>query len=436
MDKTLYNTLYDEILKMPVIDTHEHLIWEEDDRINENRDVLCEYIQHYFINDLISCGMPRKDLEWVMHSREDILKRWDKVEPYWEICRYTGYGQILDITAKGVYGIDGVNRGTIAALNDAFLAAKKPGHYQRVLKDLCHIEVSILDNAMIRPQSDSPFFKYVFQPRGFIRPSPFDGPGTQPNMLAYLDETFSIKVKTIDDWQEACERELDKTLARYGVQICKCILAYNRSIRFEKVEYAVAKNLFADVLKKTQYRDKENQGNAMDFPIPLQDYMMHHVLGLMNKRGLVFQFHVGYQAGNGNTMANCHPALLNNLFLEYPDVHFDLFHIGYPFQNVVCALTKMFPNVTVDMCWAHMISPAACIAALDDFLDAIPYNKISAFGGDYNFVDAVYGHLQQAKKDVAIALTRKVERGVFDEGKAVEIAHALLYDNPKRIFRL
>ena len=48
----------------------------------------------------------------------------------------------------------------------------------------------------------------------------------------------------------------------------------------------------------------------------------------------------------------------------------------------------------------------------------------------------MYGHLQQAKKDVAIALTRKVERGVFDEGKAVEIAHALLYDNPKRIFRL
>jgi hypothetical protein len=96
----------------------------------------------------------------------------------------------------------------------------------------------------------------------------------------------------------------------------------------------------------------------------------------------------------------------------------------------------MFPNVTVDMCWAHIISPSASICALHDFLDAIPYNKISAFGGDYLFVDGVYGHLEIARRNVARVLAEKAENGIFGEDKALEIARALFYDNPKRIFKL
>ena len=44
------------------------------------------------------------------------------------------------------------------------------------------------------------------------------------------------------------------------------------------------------------------------------------------------------------------------------------------------------------MCWAHMISPTASINALIEYLDSVPTNKNSAFGGDYRFVDGVYGH--------------------------------------------
>jgi hypothetical protein len=83
-------------------------------------------------------------------------------------------------------------------------------------------------------------------------------------------------------------------------------------------------------------------------------------------------------------------------------VNFDLFHISYPFQGTASALCKNFPNVFIDMCWAHIISPSASMQALDDFLDAVPYNKISAFGGDYLLVDGVYGHLYMARQNVAV----------------------------------
>jgi hypothetical protein len=75
-------------------------------------------------------------------------------------------------------------------------------------------------------------------------------------------------------------------------------------------------------------------------------------------------------------------------------------------------------------------------AALDDFLDAVPYNKISAFGGDFCLADGVYGHLLIARENVAKVLAKKVCDGVFDIAEAKHIASRLFYDNPKALFRL
>jgi uncharacterized protein len=270
----------------------------------------------------------------------------------------------------------------------------------------------------------------VWQPQNFINPLPPEG----HEILDYIYKHYSIRVRNLDDWLEALEKELDYMLATYQVRILKSAIAYSRSLRFEKVDYTVARGLFAKSLGKWSIDGQ--QGQTPEFPRELQDFMMHYVLSLANKRNLTFQFHTGLQEGNGNVLTNSDPALMINLFMEYPDVNFDLFHISYPYQGVASALCKNFANVTLDMCWAHIISPHASIQALHDFLDAVPYNKISAFGGDYLFVDGVYGHLQLARENVSRVLAEKVELGIFSQDKAVEIGKALLYDNPKRIFKL
>jgi predicted TIM-barrel fold metal-dependent hydrolase len=164
--------------------------------------------------------------------------------------------------------------------------------------------------------------------------------------------------------------------------------------------------------------------------------MMHHILKIADSKGLVIQFHTGLLEGNGNYINNSDPSLLNNLFFKYPNTTFDIFHIGYPYQTKLAALGKMFPNVFIDMCWAHIISPFASRQALSDYLDTVPYTKISAFGGDYLFVDGVYGHLQLAKENVSRVLSEKVSEGVFDIDRALLIARNLFYDNPLRIFRI
>ena len=65
-----------------------------------------------------------------------------------------------------------------------------------------------------------------------------------------------------------------------------------------------------------------------------------------------------------------------------------------------------------------------------EWIDSVPLSKISAFGGDYSFVDAVYGHQQLARENVSQALAVKVDEGLFDVDRACEIARLWFYDNP------
>lgn len=81
------------------------------------------------------------------------------------------------------------------------------------------------------------------------------------------------------------------------------------------------------------------------------------------------------------------PLHLVNLLLEYREARFDLFHAGYPYQGEVAALGKNFPNVYVDLCWLHVISPWVARQTLHEWIETVPANKILGFGGDYLFVE-------------------------------------------------
>ena len=141
-------------------------------------------------------------------------------------------------------------------------------------------------------------------------------------------------------------------------------------------------------------------------------------------------------AASLNTLANSHPGGLNNLLLKYPDIRFDLFHIGWPYSRVAIALVKMFPNATLDFCWAHILSPAAAQDTLREALLTVPTHKIFAFGGDYCFADGVAGHLSLAKDHLARVLADLVDEGVLTARKAIDVAGQLLYDNAREFYRL
>jgi predicted TIM-barrel fold metal-dependent hydrolase len=233
---------------------------------------------------------------------------------------------------------------------------------------------------------------------------------------------------------EVTRRYIDRLCKKDSPLVClKLGAAYVRSLRFDKVTRAEAEQDFLELFKDNQlpnWRPGTKVGEAF------QNYMMHQVCRLADERGLTLQVHTGIQEGSGNFVVNSNPTLLTNLCLEYENVKFDLFHMGYPYVMEAGNMAKNFRNVFIDMCWGHIISPEAARRALVEWLDAVPANKISAFGGDYCFVEGVYGHQYLARRNVASSLAQKVGDGTLDMETALKISDWLFVENPKRLFGL
>jgi hypothetical protein len=415
--------LLDYLKGLEIIDTHEHLTPREEQR--SPGDVLSEYLTHYFSVDLVNAGLPPGDLERLRGGGLDIREKWKLVEPYWELCRYTGYGQCLDRSVRGVYGIGRIDGHTIETLNQKFTTLFTSGaHYQKVLKDLSKIRISLLDMGSAL-DFDKEYFISVNNIGGLVRP-------LSGEELVTLENRSGLSISSFDQYLEACEAWLLGFARRTGSPVLKCALAYNRSLAFERAGKAEAERGFNEFFGPDWAFDKAS--------LPLrpsrafENYVMRHILGIAQRENLVLQIHTGLQEGTGNRLGNSNPVLLSGLFLDYPKLRFDLFHIGYPYQKELGALCKMFPNVSVDMCWAHIISPEACVDSLSEWLELFPYNKICGFGGDYCLVDGVFGHQEIARENIARALSLKMEKGLFGLAEARKIGKALLYDNPARIF--
>jgi uncharacterized protein len=425
-DKTYYETyerLYEYISGLQIIDTHEHLPAYENER-NKNTDVLREYLIHYMNSDLLSSGMGRENLNKVRDITKPVEERWKIMKPFWECTKHTGYARILTKSVKGLYGMDGINNNTIVELNEKFKATLDSNQYDYVLKKKSKIARSIL--VTVKPHYDKEYFFQSAIIDYLINPSSRDD-------IIYLQEESDIGIKNFTDWLEAVKKVLIKTIKNGAVSF-KVGLAYLRSLKFERTTYHEAENDFNKIFNYFRYPIWEKPPIALGKHF--QNYLMHYFLSVISEYNMIVQFHTGLQEGSGNYITDSDPSLLINLFLEYPEVNFDIFHIGYPYQHVTGTLCKNFPNVYVDMCFAHMISPVASINALDEWINCIPINKISAFGGDYGFIDGVYGHQLVTRENIAKVLSKKILEGILGFDDACEISKKFLFDNPYRIFKL
>jgi predicted TIM-barrel fold metal-dependent hydrolase len=386
---------------------------------------------------LISAGLKISEYNKIINDRLPIIEKWKIVEPFWLASENTGYGRVLQICAKDLYGIETIEASTIEALNEKFIDSLKPGHFKKVLRDKSKIKTSLLNvNTFKRQYSitekkwsiycDKNFFNPVYWINVFIYPSLWE-------QIEDIEQQSGEKITSFKKWLEVTEYMIDKAYS-LGAVALKNPLAYVRTLKYERVSRDTAENEFNEIFKTKHYPDF--QGRPISVKKNFQDYMFHFILDIANKKKLIMQIHTGIQEGNGNLLNNSRPELLSNLFLEYPNVIFDIFHIGYPFQNELTVLAKNYHNVFIDMCWSHVVSPNASVNALVEWVDTVPLNKIFAFGGDYIFIDGVYGHQYIARQNVAKALSIVVEQGIMTIEKAMEVSEMLFYSNPLRIFKL
>jgi len=417
----LEEELFEYVEGLQIIDTHEHLPGREEKRERET-DFLKEYLEHYLSSDLVSAGLGRDQLEVARDDTVPLEERWELVQPYWDFSRHTGYARALDLSVDGLYGIEEINGDTFPAVEEKFQQSLNREDHFNFVFERAGIDLALLDEDL---DCDRQLFRSVYRIDPWLFPTSF-------GELQARGKEVGLRIHSLRDWKEACERKLDKVLQKGAVGL-KCGVAYSRSLRFERSREGEAAEEFEILFEDEHlpaWRPPAHPGKRF------QDHMMHHILTLAEERELPLQVHTGIQEGNGNVIYDSNPQLLTNLLLEYEGVDFDLFHIGYPYQEELGVLVKNFPNAYVDMCWAHIISPEGSLNALSEWLEVVPLNKICAFGGDYCLIDGLYGHQLIARRNVAKALAGKVEKGIFDLARAKEISKWLLVDNPVRLFGL
>ena len=207
-------------------------------------------------------------------------------------------------------------------------------------------------------------------------------------------------------------------------------MAYRRSLVVDDVPAADAERVFVKLRRRVTSLVSDEEQKA------LEDYLLRREVEACNDQDMNVVIHTGYQAGLRNDIRNARSTHLWSLLKGYPGTRFDLFHGSFPYVGDMTVLGKYFPNVTLNMCWMHIMGPAVSRRALDEWLDAVPATKIFAFGGDYIVPEKIYGHLQLARADVAEVLASKVKRGRMTEDEALEVARLLFNENPKRWYRL
>lgn len=429
LDSPSHDELKGHVDGIRIVDTHEHLS-QEPARLKQEVDVLATFFPHYASSDLRSAGMSEEQLIEIRDPSTPLEERWGVFEPWWEKIRNTGYARAVEIAARDLYGVDGIGPDTYEVLSERIRQRNVGGLYRWVLKDRSGIDVSINDTVVI--DVDAEFFAPVRRFGEFLTVRDRTG-------LEALGRQVGGPIHSFRSMVSALRSEFERTSGKIvGVKIG---LAYTRPIHFEKATFSEAEEAFNGLYRAEMFKahDTPEIWKMVPEPVgvdlrPMQDYLVHVMMEEAERRRLPVQIHTGLQEGNENILSNSNPELLVNLFMEYRDTRFDIFHGSWPYCGELGALAKNFPNVYIDMCWMHIISPSGARRALSEWLDEVPANKIMGFGGDYLFVEGVYGHSVIARGNIARVLASKVDDGVYTMEQAKKYASWLLRENALRLF--
>lgn len=401
-----------------IIDTHEHLQTEEERLHNNNNIDFTNLFRHYAKEDLISASNNKGLVEMFYRSDFTISDRWELFYPFYKKMRNTGYGRVALIAARNLFGVTDINANSILDLSIKMKEAGKQGYYHYILKEKANIDLSIMD--MGHRKFDQNFYRHVERFDQFIQVS------SKSEILGFASEK-NIRINNLSDYVMVIRKFFEDGID-YGMVGVKSGLAYSRILKYNNTSSNVAETIFNKIISKSSTNTEEIMA--------LQDYLMHQVLDLVDEYDIPIQIHTGLQAGNGNTITNSNPVHLSNLFMEYPEVDFCLFHGGYPYGGELATLAKNFPNVFIDLCWIYVISPSYSERYLHEWLETVPANKILAFGGDYDFVEGVYAHSVMARQVIANVLTEKVRSGYLNESEAIDIAKMILRENALNLFKI
>ncbi|MGC9328673.1 MAG: amidohydrolase family protein [Candidatus Hinthialibacter sp.] len=420
-----HDKLAARIAETPLIDTHEHLIEEEDRLAGKNSRIQANdwsfLFSHYINSDMITAGMPNDQYGAFFSPQTDPLQKWNHLESIWPAVRNTGYGQAVEIAVRELYNVDSISRENVPTIQDRFLQTIRPGFYRAILKERANIESSQV-NCLSAP------FGETSQPTLLMQDISIVGMHMGPNIQAYAPKA-GVEVHDLSDWH----RVIDWWFNHYGPYAVAVTsqAAYSRQLDYDDVPAEEAEVPFKKRLQGESLSGAERK--------KIEDHLFWYSVRKATEHNLPVKLHTGYYAGqNGMPMSRIqgNPAAVTDLCKRSPETNFVFMHICYPFYEEMIAAAKHYTNCHLDMCWSWIISPVAGVNFLKQYLVTAPANKVLTFGGDYIPVEPVLGHAVIARRGVFNALSQLVSEGWLNPDAAMDLIEPIMNGNARRIFHL
>ncbi len=416
--ETLSKELFDEISKIPCINSHSH-ITPERDRLAEVPDALAFFNHAYPASDLVSAGMSSEEMKKALTPGLPLAERWKIFAPYFRWTRLTGYSQCIIEGFRDLLGFPDLTAETVATISEVLREHSKPGFYHEVLKRRSNIEITVTNmEDLIEVDRE------LFLP--LPRLNRFSMLQSAAQVQA-IERDYDVSITNLDAHVEVI-RQVCRDWKAATVAGVKMSQSYHRRMDFTQRREEDAAKVF-DGLMRGEYAGLDSEEGVL-----LEDYLVFECCRAAAAADLTIQFHQGIQAGNYGSMEGCSPAPLTELLQTFREARFDLSHSGYPYLREGVVLGKTFSNVYLNMSWIHIISPIGSRLDLKEWLRMAPYNKIIAFGDDLQHVEAVYGHLKMAHQNFAIVLAETIREGLISESVALDVAHAAFHGNPAKIY--
>ena len=421
---SIAEALEKELAALPVFDTHEHLP-RESAVLHQGLDPF-RFVGHYLRADLVAAGMPARDAYVTLQdSTLPLETRWRLLAPYWRRVKHGRYALAARLALRELFGVEDLGLEALQTLAKRLQREATAGYYRKILTDRGNIRWVL--------NFVEPWIEEVRNPDPeFLLPVPtlFELVMLRRRAdLEYLESKFGVALESFDRYLAFLE-ELTDRYVQSGARALKFNLAYARSLRFGRPTRHEAETAFNQLL--AHY----GEGAAQRELVPLQDYLVRHLVRLATEHNLPVVFHTGYQNDQNHFLEHARATHLTGLFLDFPRARFVLLHAGFPWVEETLLLSKMFTNVWQSLAWLYILSEDVSVRALRFCLDVLPLNRTLAFGGDSMIVEKVLGHLRLAQRTLAAVLGERVRDALVTEEDALGIARAWLWENPVELFGL
>jgi hypothetical protein len=408
------STLREFIDNEPLFDTHEH-------QAGFNQNWTAKTYEEFIDDEYATADMITAGGEFTPGNSAHNFS-------IWKFVSTTGYGQAANLATERLLKISfsEENAGKITEAIQNFVKAKTGAEIYQELYDIAKVKWVINDLAGGKI-TDLEFISQKHYP-DFFRSALRYGREealtiTSEHQIQALEKKLDSSIGSLSDLDELFDRHTQKAYETGNLAAVKIAVAYARKLDFEEVTFNEADKIFSAI----------RQGRNTD-PKPMHDYLIHKIIQRAGSINIPVQIHTGHQAGNWQDVRFTDPALLIPVFQKYRSVKFDIMHAGWPFSEILGSIGKEFPNVWLDMCWAWAMNPVQMERILDEWLAAVPCNKIFAFGADTGSAFMMLGYATQARQGIANVLERKVRRKEFDSQTAEFVARRIMSENALEFF--